>query len=330
MIQNRKNLVPGARRFALVFLSKEFRILQTVMTIFHEVWSEKGFSAPALNSQIPLGEDFFLESSHSYFTRFLGTELSLKRIREALASAGISVEEREGGILRARIPAFRRDLFTEQDLVEEIAIGTGLQEIEQLGDEKSSFNSSGAPSRKEEVKERLRLSLARKGFHEMILMTLSSESSPPSVLLQNPLGDSKSLRRSLLPGLLSHLSSLGSRELPQSFFEIGESAFRDSEGSLHEESRLAGVVMNRRNDFNELLSVVEELMKERRLSYSLQEGNSSEFIPGRCFEVFQNGHSIGYAGEIIPSVLVNHKLSLPVMGFELRIVVDSSESLWAL
>ncbi|MGC9309104.1 MAG: phenylalanine--tRNA ligase subunit beta, partial [Candidatus Nanoarchaeia archaeon] len=74
-------------------------------------------------------------------------------------------------------------------------------------------------------------------------------------------------------------------------------------------------------NFTDLKQVLDYLFKMLGVKYRLEETSHNQFIPGRVGKIIikQDGKDkeIGYVGEVLPRILKNFKLKMPVAGFEI-------------
>ena len=55
------------------------------------------------------------------------------------------------------------------------------------------------------------------------------------------------------------------------------------------------------------------------IKYEIKEAENPSFIEGRCGEIIVNKKSIGIIGEILPIILKNNKIKMPVASLEINI-----------
>ncbi len=151
----------------------------------------------------------------------LGVELGGDAIAAYLEPLGFVVEERQGDVLRVRVPGHRwYDIEREVDLIEEVARRHGY---EAFPAELRPFRPSSVPEDPMAALEsRLREYLVGRGFLESRLASFAPEAEGDVALL-NPLSAEESrLRRALAPGLLRQVEHNFARVVRHvRLFEIG-------------------------------------------------------------------------------------------------------------
>lgn len=240
------------------------------------------------------------------------------------------------GLLAARyssrlffmVPPYRTDVINERDIIEDIAIAYGYERINPLP---IVGTSVGAPNELEEDSELVCSSLIGLGFSEALNTYLTNEAQCFE-MVRRPY-DKESvvkvvyakteslsvLRNSVLPSLLSNLSSSLQSSLPQRLFEVG-SVFRVEKGNALEDRNAAIVSEHSRANFSEAKGAVVELLKAiGPIKFELKEAKDPAFIEGRCAEVVVGGRTVGIFGEIHPEVLSNFRLEEPVAAAELNL-----------
>ena len=145
----------------------------------------------------------------------IGVEFKTGQLAELLESMGYGVAEAgHAGQLQVLVPAYRNDVMHAVDLIEDVAIAYGY---ENLKPELVPTFTVGSPRAIEEHAAIARRALAGLGFHQVITLVLSSEPAafgkwrlepdPRAVQIENPISTEQTMCRvSILPGLLETLS----------------------------------------------------------------------------------------------------------------------------
>ncbi|UQX90100.1 phenylalanine--tRNA ligase subunit beta [Jatrophihabitans telluris] len=177
-----------------------------------------------------------------------------------------------------------------------------------------------------------------------------------AVRLVNPLSDAEpEMRTSLLPGLLANLArnvGRGNRDL--ALFETGLVYQQSSSGraaprpgvehrpsdeqlaeiaaALPIQPRHAAVVFGgevelagwwgpgRPADFSDAVEAARVIARAARVRFEVRVGNVAPWHPGRCAELFLDGTSVGYAGELHPRVVA--ELGLPARTCAMELDLD--------
>lgn len=213
-------------------------------------------------------------------------------------------------------PAWRIDILHPIDIIEDIAIGYGYDLISYSLPKSMTFGSSLNYNKIHETMIGL-------GFDEVMTLSLSSnekefekmEIEGDVIKIKNPISSYHSIvRYSLIPSLLEILSNNKHNDLPQKIYEIGE-VIKNKE----QKTMLAGVKIDVKTGFTECKSIVEAILRNFGFRLQVREKKLGSFIDGRCASIIVNGKSIGYFGELKPSVIKNFELEYPIIAFELEV-----------
>ena len=137
----------------------------------------------------------------------------------------------------------------------------------------------------------------------------------------NPLtAECTACRKTLLPSLLNVLSHNKHREYPQPIFEIGDVVHPDpnEETGARHEMRLAVCISDNAINYEQIVSILDSLMKNLGVIYKLNRAEHNSFMLGRVAEILA-GTKLGIIGEVHPKVLENFGIEKPVVGFEIDV-----------
>ncbi len=258
--------------------------------------------------------------------RVLGLGLSEHEIGEILKRMRYSVIELKGGTLRVMIPPYRVDILHEVDIIEDVAIGYGINNIKPVV---PKIPVPGKKLPKEKITEKIREIMLGFGFQEIMSFILSNKekqylkmnvSEERCVEIENPMSlEYTTCRTWLLPCLLEFLSENTHNKYPQMVFEIGDCVVIDEiqETRTRDVRKLAGAIAHDKANLTEIKSIVEGVVKELGVNLVIKQYEHDSFIPTRCGEIYLNGKSCGFFGEIHPKVLENWKIEKPVVAFEI-------------
>lgn len=288
----------------------------------------KILSVKVSNKRTPDLEPMKMTIDVEYVDKILGLGLNESQIEEILKRMRYDAKKLKGGKIEVEIPAYRTDIIHLIDIVEDIAIGYGYNNIKPV---LPKIASIGKENEMEKLSKKLREVMIGLGFQEVISFILTSEENNfkkmnlegTAVELLNPVSSEYSICRTwLLPCLLKILSLNKHRDFPQKIFEIGDCIEIDetAETKTKQTRKLAGVISYDNANLTEIKSFIEALLKNMNLAYIIKELNHPSFIETRCGEIIVDNKSIGFFGEIHPKVLESWKLEKPVIAFE--IIVD--------
>ena len=250
----------------------------------------------------------------------LGMEITLAEAKNYLERLGMDVRESEGDLLVVP-PSWRPDIVREEDLIEELGRVHGYERIPEALP--SGSTPLGGPQGTELMKDKLRDSLLRSGYMQMISHSLRSEhvlDEPcERVEPRNPASpDHNILRSSLLPGLAEAARRNGSKHLH--IFEMGKVFYR-WQGEYDETTYVALlsqghlIPQNRQNeavpsaDFFTLKATLQDaflsLGIKKDVTWVAMDEIDSRFHPSRAAKlVSASGEQVGIVGQIHPQVAV--------------------------
>ncbi|MGE5684636.1 MAG: phenylalanine--tRNA ligase subunit beta [Nitrososphaerota archaeon] len=258
-----------------------------------------------------------------YINNALGLSLSNEDIINCLRKSRLDATVIDSGTINCVIPNYRVDIFGPIDIVEEVAIGYGLYNMEPSLPE---FRFYGNKSRQNYFLDKIRQAMIGMGLIENINFILSNKDihfkkmnldKPNFFTVNNSKSDEHDiLRQSLLPSLLFSLSKNIHEEYPQKLFEIGP-IFKPEKENF-EKWNLCCVNAFNGVTFSEIKAVLQTLME---ICFNVKfETNPSEnlsFVKGRCADIIYKGGVIGQIGEISPLLIDSFKIKMPVAAFEL-------------
>ena len=220
------------------------------------------------------------------------------------------------------MPRWRFDLLHPVDLVEELAIGHGYED---LGVDVPKAPMNALPRPDDHLRRRIRTSMQGMGFMQVQSLTLSNDDDqfnrmrwkPFNAItrITNPITqDHTMMRHFLLPGLLRLLSSNRHHDLPQSVYELG-TVVRDHVNS----DRLAFVTAERVGGFAAIRGRIQAFLRDLGAENIVIEAlpdNEGPWLAGRAARVLLNGEWVGCFGEIDPAISQTFELLVPLNGAE--------------
>ncbi len=265
----------------------------------------------------------------------LGAKLPKADVESILRRLGMKLEGTNSG-WQVTPPPHRSDVAIEADLIEEVARVRGYDQIPDRPPEGTLAMSTRTESRVE--LNRLRQALIDRGYQEAITYSfvdpqLQTELDPDvaPIALSNPISSELAvMRTSMWPGLFAALLHNVHRQ--QSRVRLFESGltFRQSGNAIEQSPRIGGIVMGpvapeqwgnetRNADFFDLKSDVEALLGFSGAASKLEfvPDDHPALHPGQAARVIRDGEAVGRLGALHPGNLKRHKLTLPVLVFEL-------------
>ena len=260
----------------------------------------------------------------SLVNSMLGLDLSIPAMIKSLRRSRLDAKAKGKQIL-CSIPKYRTDIFGPIDLVEEVALGYGIENLEPTI---SGTKSAGQKNRVTGLLEAVRSTMIGLGYSEVMNFGLVGKQNQYDMVKRNSSNmisvyDSKSkehqiLRDSLLPGLIDILSKNIHESYPQRIFELGTVFQRDH--PINEKIHLGCASAHNDVSYTEVKSVLQSLLKSGfNVTCTTKIAQDSLFNQGRTADVFVKDSKIGIIGELASEVLDNFKLRIPVAGFEIKL-----------
>lgn len=256
-----------------------------------------------------------------FVNRMLGLKLSPAAICRCLKKCRLDASVR-GKKIVCSVPRFRFDVFGPMDLVEEVALGYGIQNLTASLPPSTSVGQKNQTTKKLEQLSRIMVGL---GFTEALNSSLTSKHVLYDTTKRDPAGmievlESKSqeytiLRDSMLPGMLENLSRNIHESYPQRLFETGTIFSTDS--PIKESVGLACLSAHKDSSFTEAKAVLQSLLKTDSAECVTKASSNPVFAQGKTADVLVGGKKVGVIGEIDAQVIENFKIRVPVSGFEL-------------
>ena len=277
----------------------------------------------AKNSSPKLQEKKMVVNS-SLINQTLGLNLTTSKIISSLKKSRLDAVSRGKNIV-CTIPAYRFDIFGPMDLVEEVALGYGIQNFEPTISPSQTLGQINPISFQLKSLNQTMIGL---GFLEALNSSLSSK----RVLYDMTNRDSKNiisvldsksqehtiLRDSILPGLIENLSRNIHESYPQKMFETG--GIFNLDNPISEKTNLSAISAHKDANFTEIKSVLQTVLKIGfGIEIQTKTAVNSSFEDGHCANIIFNGNTIGIIGEINSKIIDNYKIRVPVVGFEISL-----------
>ena len=302
---------------------------EDMLSVVATILQSAGFSlehiqiSGAKNSSPKLKEKTMIVDP-SLINQTLGLNLNTSKIISSLKKSRLNAISKGKNIV-CTIPAYRFDIFGPMDLVEEVALGYGIQ----------NFEPTMSPS--QTIGHTNPISLQLKSLNQIIiglgfLEALNSSLSSKRVLYDMTNRDSKKiisvldsksqehtiLRDSILPGLIENLSRNIHESYPQKMFETG--GIFNLDNPISEKTNLSAISAHKDANFTEIKSVLQTVLKIGfGIEIQTKTAVNSSFEDGHCANIIFNGNTIGIIGEINSKIIDNYKIRVPVVGFEISL-----------
>ncbi len=260
----------------------------------------------------------------SLINQALGLDLNTPKIISSLKKSRLNASTKGKNII-CTIPAYRFDIFGSMDLVEEVALGYGIQNLEPTLSPSQTLGQKHPSSISLQSISSIMTGL---GYMEALNSSLTSK----RILYDNTQRDSSKiisvldskslehtiLRDSLLPGLINSLAKNIHESYPQKLFEIGTIFNKTS--SVTEETHLCAVSSHKDANFSEIKSVLQSVIQSIfGKTCETKTTTHPTFEKGHVANITVDGKIIGIIGEISKSTKDNFKLREPIVSFEVKL-----------
>jgi phenylalanyl-tRNA synthetase beta chain len=260
-----------------------------------------------------------------FINNVLGLNLSLNEVVELLGKARYNIKKLNGEEISIEAPCYRIDVMHPIDIVEDIAIAYGYNNIPPRW---PLIFTKGGLTNETMFYDLLRELMVGFGLQEILTFSMSNKEKlftkmnlKPSFVVEvtNPkMSTFTCLRNWLLPSLIEFLSNNKHAEYPQKIFELGECIELNEENKIKEFMKLACALAYSKASFSEAKSILSSLLSNLGLTFQLKECLHESFIEGRVGKIIINDVEAGFIGEIHPKVLEEWGLEVPVAAFELN------------
>lgn len=321
------NLKPGDTNIFFEATGTDERATDLAATIFAHVFSIRGFSITSItlnenNSKIvtPQTKTTTIKLDRRQIQTLLGLNLTDTDIKKLLEKARYNTKGQT-----VEIPSFRQDIMHPVDIIEDIAIMYGYENIQSAP---ITTFTQGAPTQKTKLINATRQLLAGQGYQETFSAILSNK-----IIMQNNMRTKEQMveienftsqtysavRTNLLPVLLEILSKNKHIDYPQKIFEQGIVTKRNGNNMIDQET-LAIATSHPTTNFTEIRQTITSLLSNLGFwDFEIKETEHASYIPGRAVNIFINNENIGIFGEIHPEVLANFGIEMPVAATEINV-----------
>ena len=265
-------------------------------------------------------ESWSVEYSSEGINNLLGTKLSDEEMIELFDLIEVKADGK-----KAIIPTFRPDLLTEADLSEEIARFYGYDNIETTL--AAGTPTVGKKSYSQIVEDKIMDTMISLGLSEAKCFSFESPKvfdklNIPSdskyrnaITISNPLGEDFSVMRTItLNGMLNSISTNYNRRNESAYlFEMGKVYIPKNLPltELPKEENVLTIGMYGDIDFYGIKGVTEELFEVLGMKDVVEYSPKKDIPfmhPGRLAEISVKGDSLGYVGELHPTIAERYNI----------------------
>lgn len=302
---------------------------EDMLSVVATILQTAGFTLESVNisgmkNSSPKLESKKIPVASSLINQTLGLNLNHSKIISSLKKSRLDAISKGTNII-CTIPSYRFDIFGPMDLVEEVALGYGIHNLEPTLSPSQTIGNTNPISIRLKSLDQIMIGL---GYLEALNSSLTSKrvlydmtNRVPSKIIS--VLDSKSqehtiLRDSILPGLLENLSRNIHESYPQKMFETGI-IFQYGD-PISEKINFSGISAHKDANFTEIKSILQSALKIGfGIKIETKTATNPTFENGHCATVILNGKSIGVIGKINSKIIENYKIRIPIVAFEVSL-----------
>ena len=259
----------------------------------------------------------------------IGLNLTEDEIIQALGRIGYGAKVVKTKQIQVLIPKFRMDILHPVDIMEDIAIGYGFDNLEPAMPQTMTTGKINPVTR---IKNKVRDLMVGLGYHEVMSYIMTSPDllndkvlrDRPVMTTENPKSRNYSvLRNSLLPILLDFTSQNQHADYPQKIFEVGDVVIPDEskETRVDQVPSICGLETDVKVNITKLMSEIGFLLRNLGLEerFTFESEKNLDYIEGRSASIIVDGNKWGTFGEVSPKILSNFGIGYPLVAFEIFI-----------
>ncbi|XP_024008694.1 phenylalanine--tRNA ligase beta subunit, cytoplasmic isoform X2 [Eutrema salsugineum] len=327
-------------------LTKAKIVLNTMVTTFSE-YCERKFEIEPVEVTYDNGESLIypdlavydMEVPLSSINDIIGVSLELEEVTSLLNRMQLHAEcskcSNSQCLVKVHVPPTRSDVLHPCDIIEDVAIAYGYNNIP------AKEPTWIKPLSSTELRDLLRTEIAMCGYTEVLTFALCShkehfamlnrKDDHSTVIVGNPRSaDSEVIRSSLMPGLLKTIASNKAYPKPIKIFELDDVTLRDETKDVGSSNRrhLAALYCGVSSEFELIHGLVDRIMEVMAVpfkptggndGYHLETSDEPEFLPERRFSIICKGKHAGKFGIVHPKVMKNFGVTDPMSFVEIDI-----------
>ncbi|MBI4043176.1 MAG: phenylalanine--tRNA ligase subunit beta [Candidatus Diapherotrites archaeon] len=232
-----------------------------------------------------------------------------------------------GNKVHVTYPAYRQDVLHAVDVIEDLLISSGFNEIPL---HYPALSVAGKENAHHQIERMVRDACTGMGMQEIMTFTLTSREKQETHMNMEPqhlveIANPKSmnhhvLRARLIPEMLAFLAQNKNAAYPQRVFEIGRTIELNAayENGVREHKKVCLALTKDACNYTEIKTHFETLAKLLQWNVHYHAHDTPYFIPGRSVEL-RAGNCEGVMGEIHPRILEKFGLEKPVVLVEMEV-----------
>lgn len=282
----------------------------------------------------------------SYINSCTGLQQTPETIVKQLSRMSMTAKHIGGDLVEVSVPCTRADILHQCDIMEDVAIAYGYNNLAKTFPDKSA--TVGQPFPINKLSDIVRREAAMAGFTECMPLILCSREEnfawlrksddSMAVTLANPKTiEYQIARTSLLPGCLKTIRENRKHALPIKVFEVSDVVFKNMalERRANNQRNFCAIIASTASNFEVIHGLLDRIMRMLSVNlvpatsgepgYWIEEGDDATFFPGRSAYVQLrlvkgvDPERIGVFGVLHPEVMQKYELPLSASALELNV-----------
>jgi phenylalanyl-tRNA synthetase beta chain len=268
-----------------------------------------------------------------YINRCVGVQFTADQVVSLLVKMMLPAKKLDSDKVLVTIPCIRSDILHACDIMEDVAIAYGFNNIPRTLP-KTLCTASAQPLNK--LGDLLRREVALAGYTEVLTLTLCSRKENYDYLLRKDPGNEAVVLASpktleyevvhtmLMPEMLKTVSANRCLPLPLKIFQVADVVLLDNghEVGARNERHLSAVICNNSSGFEVVHGLLDRVMRMLAVplhDYSIRPSSLPFYFEGRQAQVLYKGSVIGHFGIVHPDVLSNFEVPNVASHLEMNI-----------
>jgi phenylalanyl-tRNA synthetase beta chain len=273
-------------------------------------------------------KEFFINLD--YINRRIGIQIDIEEAKNFCEKMQLSAKVSDLKTLSILVPPFRSDILHACDIMEDVAIAYGYNNIKRTTPQVITV---GKQQPLNKLTSMLSSIVANAGYYEILTLALNSKDDNyklmrkkedgQAVTLSNPKSSEYQIvRTSLIPGLLRTLSNNLKSSLPIKLFEMNDIVLVDDQSDVGASNLryLSALYCNTKAELEIIHGLLDRLMESLNIkNYSIEPASDERFFQGRQANILFEGEVVGIFGILHPEVLHNFNIRYPCSVMELNV-----------
>lgn len=249
----------------------------------------------------------------------IGMSWNDSELKELLLRARFDISKITKEEIIVKIPFYRLDIMHEFDVIEDLAVMYGFENIPS---QKLNLSTNGGLLESSVYMNNIRDLAIGMGYQEVMNYYRCDKEALFNldfIEIENPMSSTMNvLRNELMPVLIKWMAKNTHNSYPQKIFELGKTFIKDKDEVI-EDNYLSLISSHLDADFTEIKQATHWILNSLGLKYELKSKDYPQFISGRSAAIIVNDKEIGKFGEISPKIIIENGMENPIIGLEIRI-----------